>query len=240
MAITRDVQRWLTHLTEVSGPLTRSLDYDTTLRQVVRLPIPALADWCMVYIPDDGGPVPARLELAHSHPMKEALLRRMWHREWPKLPEHHPIVQTLRDRTPVTVTELHQDDLHRLCPVAEDATTLQRVGARSVLVLPLVAHGVIMGAVMLVVAATRRGVYLDAQRDLLLKLGECYAQAIYNARLFIEARQAVRLKNEVIVDTRQQLLQLAACVDEYPHTAQSEIRRLAFRLDAFTEPYVSS
>ena len=235
--MTRDVQRWLTHLTEVSGPLTRSLDYDVTLRQVVRLPIPALADWCMVYIPDDGGPVPARLELAHAHPMKEALLRRIWRREWSTLHAHHPIVQTLRDGTPLVVTELNQHDLQRLCPEAEHANTLQRVGARSMLVLPLVAHGVILGAVMLVVAGARRGVYLETQQDLLLKLGECYAQAIYNARLFIEARQAVQLKNEVILATRHQLQEMAAYIDGHPQAAQSEIRRLVQRLDAFTEPY---
>jgi GAF domain-containing protein len=235
--MTRDVQRWLTHLTEVSGPLTRSLDYDTTLRQVVRLPIPALADWCMVYIPDDGGPVPARLELAHAHPLKEALLRRIWHRDWTTLPEHHPLVQTLRDRLPIVVEDLNPRDLHRLCPLAEDANTLQRVGARSMVILPLVAHGVIIGAVMLVVSATRRRAYLETQRDLLLKLGECYAQAIYNARLFIEARQAVRLKDEVIAATRHQLLELAASIGDHPQTAQSEIRRIAQRLDVFTEPY---
>ena len=62
--MTPSARLWLTQLAQVSS-LTNSLDYDSTLRQIVRLPIPTLADWCMVYVPDDGGPLPARMAVAN-------------------------------------------------------------------------------------------------------------------------------------------------------------------------------
>jgi GAF domain-containing protein len=240
MTLTRDVQRWLTHLTQMSGSLTSSLDYDTTLREVVRLPIPTLADWCMVYIPDDGGTMPARLALAHASPLKEALLRKVWHREWSRLPEEHPIVESLRKRTPVVVKQLETHDIQRLSRVPEDAHTLHRVGIQSLLILPLVAHGTLIGGFMLVSSGARGRGYDETHVDLLVKLAQCYAQAIYNARLFIEARQALRHREELISATRHELLELAASMTQYPQTVQREIDRIAHRLGSFADPYTAA
>lgn len=235
--MTRDVQRWLTHLTEVSGCLTRSLDLDTTLREIVRLPVPALADWCLVFIPDDGGPVPARLAVAHANPVKEALLQTVWQHEWVTLPETYPFVQAVRRRAPVVVNQLTQSDVERLCSTPEHASVLRRVGMDSLISLPLVAHGSILGAVMLVVAGARRGTFRHVPIETLAKLGECYAQAIYNSRQFIETRQEMRLKEELIALTRHELLELAAELSQYSLTVRREIERIAQRLEIALEPY---
>jgi GAF domain-containing protein len=235
--MTRDVQRWLTHLTEVSGSLTRTLDYDATLRQVVRLPIPVLADWCMLYIPDDGGPIPGRVALAHANPTKEALLRTIWQREWSSLPDEHPVVQTLQLRAPIVIEQLDRSGVHRLCAAAEHASVLERVGVQSILSLPLVAHGSVLGGVMFVLSGARKRAYGDTPLETLIKLGECYAQAIYNARQFVEARQALRFKEEVIASTRDELIQLARGIRHHPHTLHGEIERIAQRLDSAVEPY---
>jgi GAF domain-containing protein len=235
--MTRDIQRWVTHLTEVSGSLTRSLDYDTTLREVVRLPIPVLADWCMVYIPDDGGPIPGRLALAHANPTKEALLRTVWQREWLSLPAEHPVVQSLQQRTPVIIEQLDRNGFRRLCAAAEHASVLQRVGVQSILSLPLVAHDTLVGGVMLVLSGARKRAYGETPLEILIKLSECYAQAIYNARQFIEARQALRLKEEVLASTRDELIQLATGIRHHPHTLRGDIERIAQRIDSVIEPY---
>ena len=42
-------------LADVSAALSRSLDYDATLESVVRLPVPALADACVLEVFDDAG-----------------------------------------------------------------------------------------------------------------------------------------------------------------------------------------
>jgi GAF domain-containing protein len=235
--MTRDVQRWLTHLTQVSGSLTSSLDYDSTLRQVVRLPIPTLADWCMVYIPDTGGAIPARLVLAHASPTKEALLRTIWHREWSRFPEEHPIVESLRTRAPVVWKQADSSDVQRLSRAPEHARVLLRVGIQSMLILPLVAHGTLVGAFMLVASGARRRAYDHTQLDLLVKLAQSYAQAIYNAQMFIEARHAVHHRDELIAAVRHELLELVGDIRHHPQTLRGELQRIIQRLDAVIEPY---
>jgi GAF domain-containing protein len=212
--MTHDVHRWLMHLTQVSGSLTSSLDYDATLRHVVRLPIPTLADWCMVYVPDDGGPLPARLVVAHASPAREALLRKVWQHEWATLPERHPIAESLRWRSPIVLPHCDAAVLERLSGAPEHSALLRKVGIRSMLVLPLAAHGTVVGSLMLVSAQARRRVYDEKLLDLLNELARCYAQAIYNARLFVEARLAVRLRDDLIQAARHELLELVAGMTE--------------------------
>jgi len=232
--VTSDAQRWLQHLTDMGGALTSSLDYDVTLQQVVRLPIPTLADWSMVYVPDDGGALPARLMLAHARPHKEALLRTIWGREWSILPEQHPIAESLRRRSPIVVSDCDEQILERLGSLPEHVAILRRVGFCSLLVLPLVAHGTMVGGLLLASSQTRRRPYDSSWLDPLNHLGRAYAQAIYNARLFVETRLALRLRDELILSTRNELLELVTNVRErrrdrgrmlaWPGTVPGEIR----------------
>ena len=202
-------------MTRASGALTSSLDYDATLQQVVRLPIPSLADWCMVYIPDDGGALPARLMLAHARPSKEALLRKIWGRAWSILPEQHPIAECLRKRAPTVVGDCDEHILDRLGSLPEHTPILRRVGLRSLLVVPLVAHGTVVGGLLLAASHARRPVYDTEWLEPVSDLARAYAQAIYNARLFVETRLALRLRDELIVNTTHELLELVTAVREH-------------------------
>jgi GAF domain-containing protein len=212
--VTQDVQRWLAQLTRATGTLTGSLDYDMTLQQVVRLPIPTLADWSMVYVPDDGGALPARLMLAHARPTKEDLLRKVWGREWSVLPEQHPIAECLRKRSPIVLSDCDEQVLDRLSNLPEHKPLLRKVGLRSLLVVPLVAHGTVVGGLLLAASQSRRRPYDAAWLDLLGELARAYAQAIYNARLFVETRLALRLRDELILSTRNELLDMVAGLRE--------------------------
>ena len=209
-----DARQWLRQVTRLSGALTSSLDYDAILHQVARLPIPTLADWCIVYVPDDGGALPARLVLAHARPAKEALLRKVWGREWSILPDEHPIAESLRKRVPIVVSDCDEHILRRLGSLPEHADVLRRVGLRCMLVLPLVAHGTVVGGLLLAGSQARRRSYDAALLEPLGELAGAYAQAIYNARLFVETRMALRLRDELLLSTRNDLLELVAAVRE--------------------------
>ena len=255
--MTSNAQRWLRQMTQVSGALTSSLDYDATLQQVVRLPIPTLADWSMVYVPDDGGALPARLMLAHARPSKEALLRKVWGREWSILPEQHPLAESLRKRTPIVVSDCDEQILERLGSLPEHADILRQVGLRCLLVLPLVAHGTVVGGLLLAGAQTRRRPYDTAWLDPLSDLARAYAQAIYNARLFVETRLALRLRDELILSTRSELLELVTSMrerprergrvltwpgtprSEPPHSLAADLEEIAYRLSVAVDPYAS-
>jgi GAF domain-containing protein len=261
-----DAQRWLRQVTQLSGALTSSLEYDATLEQVVRLPIPALADWAMVYVPDDGGALPARLMVAHARPGKEALLRKVWGRAWSVLPDEHPIAESLRKRSPIVVGDCDEEIVRRLVGgLSEHAEVLHRVGLRCMLVLPLVAHGTVVGGLLLAGSQAHRRTYDAASLEPLGELARAYAQAIYNARLFVETRLALRLRDELLMSTRNELLELVATVRErrrergrvlhWPaareqaahgtprvaelHALTSELEEIAYRLNTAGDPYTS-
>ena len=245
-------------MTQVSGALTSSLDYDATLQQVVRLPIPTLADWSMVYVPDDGGALPSRLMLAHARPTKEALLRKVWGREWSILPEQHPLAECLRKRSPIVVSDCDEQTLERLGSLPEHTELLRRVGLRCLLVLPLVAHGTVVGGLLLAGSQSRRRAYDTAWLDPLGDVARAYAQAIYNARLFVETRLALRLRDELILSTRNELLDMVASLrerrrergrvltwpgtlpSETSHPLAAELEEIAYRLSTAVDPFATS
>jgi GAF domain-containing protein len=217
------VQRWLSLLAQVSASLASSLDYDMTLNQLVRLPLPTLADWCMVYVPDDGV-LPARLALAHARPRQEAVLRKIWHNERSVLPEQHPIAVSLQARRPIVLSQCDRAVLETLTPAPEDAALLSKLGLRSMLVLPLPAHGTLVGALMLVSSQARRRPYDAALLGALAEFARYCAHDIYNARLFVEVRLALRLREEVLVTVRQDLLELVKGVRRPPQARADLVR----------------
>src|SRR5689334_12758035 len=95
--------------------LTHSLDFDSTLDHVARLPIPGLADWTLVYTPGEGDARTPRLVVAHSNAGKEALLREAWQGHPLMLPREHPVQVCLRSRKPVIRDACGAADLEVLC-----------------------------------------------------------------------------------------------------------------------------
>jgi GAF domain-containing protein len=188
--------------------LTSSLDYDVTLRRVARLPIPRQADWCMAYVPQGGEALTARLAIAHANASDEAALRAVWHRQPFRLPDHHPLLEVMRTCEAVAVPHCSADIIESLAGSAEATQALARVGARSLAVLPLLAHDQCIGGLMLVATRASRRPYDQAAIEPLSQLAAVAAHAIYNARLFSEAKLALRLRDEVIVAASSDLMSL--------------------------------
>jgi hypothetical protein len=190
--------------------LTHSLDFDSTLEHVVRLPIPSLADWCLAYIPGDGDARLPRLAVAHADPSKEALLRAAWQSAPVELQREHPLLVSLRSRKSVLHSPPLAGDLAAARLRERDAELLKLVGLESLLAVPLVAHGLVVGALMMVWAGNPPRTFDSVALDSAADVANCCAQAIYNAQLFWEARLAERTHDELVNAGSQDLLRLAA------------------------------
>jgi GAF domain-containing protein len=197
--------------------LTRSLDYHLTLRGVTGLVVPRLADWCMIFAADDGDSLTPRLVLAHAQPARERLLQTLWQRHPAELSAGHPIAACLRTGKPVLFAQASPEVLRSVVNTTQDAVTLAEVGLRSMLALPLVAHDVVLGGLLLAVARTSRRPYDEVDIQPLLSFAGMCAQALYNARLYREAKLAVRLGHELIGavagDMLERLAQTRASLD---------------------------
>jgi PAS domain S-box-containing protein len=183
-------------LARASETLLASLDYETTLANVVRLAVPALADWCVGYVKDPDGPLRV-LEVVHEEPRareqaKAALLAS------PCDPEQqvllHEVLRTQRSRLIFSLSET----LAQLGPgKSAHLGVLQQLGATSIMVLPLALRGHVFGEIVLGSTATR-GQFSPADLRIAEDLAHRVGLAIDNARLYREAQNAISARDEFL------------------------------------------
>jgi len=176
-------------LSEASAVLASSLDYEATLRNVARLAVPTLADWCLVDLMQDDG----------SFKRVEAV-----------------------------------------CAASEDAELAQQVQRAGVIPknspqlisVPLVVRGRALGVLSFFTFHSGRR-YTAAERTLLEELARRAALSVENARLYREAQEAVRLRDEFLSIASHELktpltplsLKLQMLVREVQRQPDSPFRR---------------
>lgn len=188
------VERAQRFLADAGAVLAASLDYEETLESIVRLAVPALADWCMVYIAERDGI--RRLRAAHADPAREPLLRRL--ESFPiddRSP--HPLLRALGSGEAECIPEAAGAFLDSFAPDPEYRAALRELGLASALIVPLAARGDNRGAIGLYRShASPR--YAAADLDLARGLAARAALAMDNARLYREAQQAIRARDDVL------------------------------------------
>jgi len=188
-------------LAEANRALARSLDYDATLHTVARLAVTELADWCVVDIVEKGGTL-RRVAVVHPDPAKAELARALESRS-PNLDAPEGIPRAVRSGRPavyqdITATQLSPDAGELPFGTRDSAylDIVRRLGVRSYLVVPLVARGRTVGALTFVRHDRIR--YEQAEIDLAEDLGRGAALAVDNARLYQEAQDAIRVRQDFL------------------------------------------
>jgi PAS domain S-box-containing protein len=181
-------------LADASAVLTRSLDSETILAGLARLPLPDLADWCVIDVADDGGL--RRIQAAHRDPDLDELVQTLL-RYPPQPGRPHPSLTVMETGQPELIEAVSEAFLEAIAADGEHLSVLRRLGLRSLLVIPLVARDRTLGAFVLVSTDPARPYGAD---DLLLaqEIGRRAALAVDNARLFREAQDAVAARDEVL------------------------------------------
>jgi signal transduction histidine kinase len=180
---------------EASTLLSSSLDYVSICERLAHLVVPSFADWCGVELAEDGDLRP--VAIAHVDPAKVALAHEM-RRRYPPDPTSgrgpHAVIRTGRaELVPVISEEM----LARGAANPEHLRFLHEIGLRSVLMVPLMAGGRPIGVLNLVWAESGR-VYTEEDLDTMRELARRAGLAVENARLYDEARRAVRLRDEFL------------------------------------------
>jgi PAS domain S-box-containing protein len=177
-----------------SARLSGTLDSEATSRELVRLAVPFLADWATFHVLD---PTDARVRLVaveHRDPHRAALLHRLAGRHAARADATTGLARALRTGVPELVPHVTYGMLTEQVGDAEQLALLHAIGLRSVMHVPLVARGRILGALSFAVAESGRGYTADD-----LALAEEFAQraalAVDNARLF-GAERAARAEAE--------------------------------------------
>jgi PAS domain S-box-containing protein len=182
-------------LAEASELLGSSLDYETTFRRLAQLVVPRFGDWCSVQVVEDGKL--RQVAVAHVDPAKIELAR--------QLQERYPVDPDAATGVPNVVrtgrSELYEDIPDELLVAGtRDAEHLRLARAlvlRSAVTVPLGVRDHVLGGLTLVWAESGHH-YTPADLPLLEDLGRRAGLAVDNARLYREAQQAIKLRDEFL------------------------------------------
>jgi len=193
-------------LSDASKQLAESLDYRITLQRIARLAVPAIADWCVVHLVENG--TSRRVSVAHTDPAKERLAEELEAR-YPTDPHAATgIPNVARTGRPEWQPEITDAALAATAHDAEHLRILRELGIKSYIIVPIVSRGETFGTIALVTAESGRR-YSATDLELAEDLARRAATAIENARLYTDAQQAVLIRERVLAivshDLRNQL-----------------------------------
>jgi two-component system, NarL family, sensor histidine kinase BarA len=183
----KEREETLRFLAEAGHVLASSLDYEETFRSVARLAVESIADWCIVYVPDEGRV--RRLAVAARDPEKERLAREIERRYPPS--DGHPAIRVIETGRPVLLSDVPDALLEDVSHDEEHMALLRGMGLRSLIYAPLQARGETLAVIAFGAAESGRRYGAD---DLAFaqELAGRAALAMENASLYRDAERMAR------------------------------------------------
>ncbi|MGH7482131.1 MAG: ATP-binding protein [Longimicrobiales bacterium] len=220
-------------LSEASGALDASLDYETTLSSLAGLIVPRMADWCVIDVFENG--TLRHVAAAHRERRSDRLLATLRQAFPPSLLSSHPAAQVLRTRKPLLLVGLDRAAVQDFTTDERHADVVWRLGIRSLISVPLESRGDVLGAMTLV---CHERDYDDEDVELAIEIAQRASQAIDNARLYHEALAANQAKSDFLAVVSHELrtplnsimgyteILLAGLSGELPDRADEQLRRI--------------
>jgi len=181
-------------LSEAGGLLGTSLDVGRTLQALANVPVPYLAEACVVDVVGPDGSWQrqvSRSEDAGLQAAIEAVARDVltWDSPW-------RAIDAMRGRKVEVVGVITDDWLEGHTETAAELARLKALKARTALFVPLIARDHVLGALTLF--RTSSAPFTSDQIALAQALGTRAAYALDNARLYTVAQRATRAREDVL------------------------------------------
>ena len=192
-----DNQRRSDFIADVGMLLASSLDYSNILSEVARAAVPRFADWCVLELVDHrlgGTPPVARHADLWKVPLVQELRRRF--RELRDF--SHGITAVMRSGVSQRHAWVSPETIQP--HFGADRTLMELIGVigiASTLVVPISARGQVLGVILLNRVDSKQP-YDDQDLATAEELGRRIGLAVDNARLYQEARDRERLKDEFL------------------------------------------
>jgi PAS domain S-box-containing protein len=215
-ADTRALRR-LELLARAGELLASSLDYETTLRHVARLALPELGDLCIVDIVEGDGlrRVATEHVRAEHQPLVDALAQ--VNPDPSRSPA--PAAQVLASGRTMRIDELTDALIDAHTHSDEHARLARALDLRSVLIVPMRAHDVVLGVMTLCIVGDARRYGSDDQ-ELGEELARRAALAVANARLYRNAQDEIARREQAESALRLSEQRFRAIMEQSPLSTQ--------------------
>jgi PAS domain S-box-containing protein len=206
-------------LAEVTLTLTRSLDYEQTLRTLAAAATPALADFCAVDVVDDDGSL-RRLAVTHVDPQKVQLAEELKARY--DDPQASSSAQSVARSGVASFIPSITDEMLVASAQGDDERIgkLRALGLMSYMSIPMIAHERCVGVLTLANAESRRQFTKDDLR-LAEDVASRAALAIENAHSYRQLQTVNRLKDEFLATLSHEMRTPLNAVLGYARMLQS-------------------
>ncbi|HYI09555.1 MAG TPA: ATP-binding protein [Thermoanaerobaculia bacterium] len=214
----KTAERTARFLAEAGEILSRSLDYEDTLRGISALVVPRFADWCFIDLVEaDGG----FRRIAVAHPpgaVHEAIAARLQRSYAPKSAPSG-VSQTFTRGTSFLMNEVSEDVLIAVSRDDEHRDALLSMGIRCFVSVPMTSRGTTFG-VLTFLGTQDRTRFEPGDVALAEEVARRAALAVDNARLYGNAQEANRAKDEFLANLSHELRTPMTAILGWAHLLQ--------------------
>lgn len=216
------------HLLARSGDvLTSALDPQTRIQRLADIVVETIGDYCITYIAGVNGTIRSA-SMAHADPEKLHLLREL-NRMYPADDPDHPIRHVVASRGIDVWPDITTEMLEAHARDAEHLEVMRALAVQSAIMAPLRIHGRMIGAIKVATVRGGKRPLTEADVPAVEELAHRAALAIDNARLYRQAQESARSREEALAimahDLRNPLNVVLATAKALLEMPLSEVRR---------------
>jgi PAS domain S-box-containing protein len=195
-------ERILELYAEVGELLSSSLNYEEGLRSLAHLVAPGFSDWCSVYLTESDG-TPRLVEVAGVDPEHEALVEDLKRRVEVDPQANTGVIEVIRTGEARFVPAYEEVRLEESVSDEQYLALLRALNIGSVILLPLLANGRVLGVINLVTVRPRR--FTDDDLAVSQDLARRASTLIENMRLYTDAQRAIQSRDEFLAVAAHEL-----------------------------------
>jgi PAS domain S-box-containing protein len=188
------IEREQRFLAELGSVVASTLDYEETVENLATLAASELGDVCLVDVVEESAM--RRLKVSHRDPSKAAVALALQQIQL-DLRRPHLGSSVLDTKQSLLMSEVTHEYLESIVQSDEHRRALRELNPKSLMALPLQAHGRLVG-VMVLVSTTEAHRYSQGDLPLAEEVARRAALGIENARLFRSAQRAIQARDGVL------------------------------------------